>query len=141
MKTKILYVDDEAEWRRMVGLFLMLAGFEVFTAKDATTAMRQAELERPDAVILDVNLAGEDGGELIGILKANNPDAPVILYTGFDHDAEATRRLLEKGALHYLRKGNLQNLVECIEEALRQRNPAERPRARPLAHTAGWQMV
>ena len=141
MKTKILYIDDESEWRRVVGIFLKLAGFGVFTARDGSEAMRLAESERPDAIVLDVNLAGEDGGELIGYLKAIDPDVPIILYTGLDHDTDATQRLLDLGAVQYLRKGNLRDLVKGVEDVLSICDPASRHgRHQPLP-AAGWQMV
>jgi len=141
MKTKILYVDDEAEWRRMVGIFLKLAGFGVLTAKDGTEAMQQAETEHPAVIILDVNLAGEDGAVLIGYLKAVDPDVPIILYTGLDHAADAIQRLLDEGAVQYLRKGNLRDLVKCVEDLLRKRDPAKAQGLQPLVQTGGWQMA
>ena len=141
MKTKILYVDDEAEWRRMVGIFLKLAGFGVLTAKDGTEAMQQAETERPAVIILDVNLNGEDGAVLIGYMKAIDPDVPIILYTGLDHAPDAVQRLMDEGAVQYLRKGNLRDLVKCVEDLLRKRDPAGRPAPQPLLQAAGWQMV
>ena len=141
MKTNILYVDDEAEWRRMVGMFFKLAGFGVLTAKDASEAMHQAETGRPKVIILDVNLAGEDGAELIGYLKGIDPDVPVILYTGLDHGAEAIQRLLERGAVQYLRKGNLRDLVKYVEDLLLKRDPASSPCRPPVLNATGWQMV
>jgi two-component system OmpR family response regulator len=140
-KTKILCVDDEAEWRRMVGIFLKLAGFEVLAAQDGTEAMQLAETEPVGAVILDVNLGGEDGAELIGFLKANDPDVPIILYTGLDHDADAIRRLLAQGADQYLRKGNLRDLIKCVEDILRKRDPKGLLGRRARLQTSDWQLV
>src|ERR1043166_8753165 len=141
MKSKILHVHDEAEWRRMVGIFLKLAGFGVLSAADGSEAIAQADLENPDAVILDINLAGEDGAALIGYLKAINPDIPIVLYTGLEHDAAAIQRLLDHGAVHYLRKGNLQDLVKYVEELLRKRAPGSRPVRQQVVQVGGWQMV
>src|SRR2546430_13010861 len=141
MKTKILYVDDEAQWRRMVGVFLKLAGFEVLAASNASEAMLQAETERPGAIILDVNLGGEDGSQLIGFLKAIDPNVPIILYTGLDHDADTTRRMLELGAVQYLRKGNLRDLVKYVEDLLRKREPDEGLGLQPLFQPGGWRVV
>ena len=134
-------MDDEAQWRRMIGVFLKLAGFEVLAAADASEAMRLAETEGPDAIILDVNLAGEDGAGLIGYFKTIAADVPVILYTGLDHDADNIQRLMAQGAVHYLRKGNLRDLVKYVEELLRKQDPVNVFVRRPVVPTGAWQMV
>jgi DNA-binding response OmpR family regulator len=141
MKNKILCVDDEAEWRRMIGIFLKLDGFGIITAANASEAMLYAETEKPDAVVLDVNLAGENGAGLIGYLKTILPRTPIILYTGLTHDEDAIQRLLAKGAAKYLRKGNLRNLVKCVEDLLGARDPEIMDRHEALVPAGAWQVV
>jgi DNA-binding response OmpR family regulator len=141
MKTKILYVEDEAAWRTMVMVFLKMVGFEVLTARDGTEAMQFAEAEPLAAIILDVNLGGEDGGALIGYLKANDPEVPIILYTGMEHSADEIQKLLDAGADQYLRKGNLRDLAKCVEDVLRERDPEDLPGRRLELQTSQWQIV
>jgi DNA-binding NtrC family response regulator len=141
MKTKILYVDNDAGWCRLVGVFLKLAGFTVLTARDAGDAMAVALVEQPGAVILEANVAGKDGAELIGYLKANEPDMPVILYTGLENGDDAIKQLLDKGAVQSLRKGNLQELVKCVEGWLHKRQQDSQPDRQPLLCAGDWQVV
>src|SRR5438128_6040302 len=51
MGKKVLFVDDENDWRYMATLYLTDAGYEVVTAGDATEALAQMERVRPDVVI------------------------------------------------------------------------------------------
>jgi two-component system response regulator GlrR len=141
MKAKILYVDNDAGWRRLVGIFLKLAGFNVLTAKDVGDAMQQALAEHPGAIVLEVNTDGKDAAEFIGYLKANEPDVPVILYTDQEDGADAIKRLLDRGAVQCLRKGNLRDLVKCVEDRLRKLAPESQPAPRPLLHAGGWQVA
>src|SRR5262245_9879907 len=56
---KVLFVDDENDWRFMAAYYLKDAGYQVATARSGPDALAQMELELPNLVILDVNLAGE----------------------------------------------------------------------------------
>ncbi|HWX23112.1 MAG TPA: response regulator [Candidatus Binatia bacterium] len=151
MWNKFLHVDDEPAWGLTVGTFLKLAGFRVVTAGSAAEAKVRADGGGLGAIILDVNLAGEDTVQLLKSLKITRPEAPVILYTGLEHDAEPVHRLMEQGADYYLRKGNLRALVECIQALARKLSPTApraaepraaepRPRLDPL-QTSAWQVV
>ena len=116
MKTNILYVDEQTEWRQAAAIFLEAAGFDVLRAKDGGEAMYCADSQHVAAIILEADLPGEDPATLIGYLQANAPDAPIILYTGLDRDADRVQRSLSAGAAQYLRKGNLSRLAEFVKE-------------------------
>src|SRR5579864_5665813 len=115
MWNKVLHVDDEPTWGLAVGMFLKLAGYRVVTACSGAEAKLRAESGGLGAIVLDVNLAGEDTGQVLKALKETRPEAPVILYTGLGHDAEPVHRLMDQGADYYLQKGNLRDLVQCIQ--------------------------
>ena len=116
MGKKILFVDDDTSWHVVVTTWLQDAGYEVLTAADASEAMGLAE--GISLAILDLNLAGENGVMLMKFLKQNDPELPVILYTGMDHDGEAIMTLLEQGAHSYVRKGSQQELVQAVDLVL-----------------------
>lgn len=118
-RKKILYVDDENDWRRMVSTFFKVAGYQVVTAKDGSEALAETEGVGLGAIILDVNLAGEDGIMLMKYLNHNHPDVPIILYTGLPHDDESIQVLLAAGAHQYLRKGSMGELLKCVQELYR----------------------
>jgi len=108
-------VDDEKDWRMVLETTLKDAGYHVATAADATEAMAKADDFRPELLILDLNLAGENGLMLMKFMKANNPGLKVLLYTGMDQDGEAIMKALEQGAHSYLRKGSPEHLLLEVE--------------------------
>jgi len=113
MGKKILFVDDDTSWHEVVATWLQDAGYEVLTAADATEAMGLTE--GVSLIILDVNLAGENGIMLMKFLKQNDPELPIVLYTGMEHDGEAIMALLQEGAHSYVRKGSQQELVQAVD--------------------------
>jgi CheY-like chemotaxis protein len=113
MGKKILFVDDDTSWHVVVTTWLQDAGYEVLTAADATEAMGLAE--GVALIILDLNLAGENGVMLMKFLKQNDPELPIILYTGMEHDGEAIMALLQEGAHSYVRKGSQQELLQAVD--------------------------
>ena len=118
-KTKVLYVDDDASWLDVVAATLDDAGYEVLKAKDATEAMRLTEGINVGLIILDLDLGGEDGMVLMKFFKRNQPDAPIILFTGLNHDDNAILEMLRQGARQYVRKGPLDDLRKAIQAIVR----------------------
>lgn len=111
MGKKVLFVDDEEEWRVMVGTSLESAGFRVLVAKDASDAMQKAEGAELGLILLDLNLAGENGMMLVKFLKLNYPGVPIVLYTGTDHDDAQVLEMLSCGVHQYLQKGSMEELI------------------------------
>jgi CheY-like chemotaxis protein len=116
---KILYVDDDKDWLSVVAATLHDAGYVVLTAKDATEAIRLTEGVKLGLIILDLDLDGEDGLLLMKFFKRNQPDVPIVLYTGLNHDDDAILEMLRQGALRYVRKGPLEDLHKAVQMALR----------------------
>jgi CheY-like chemotaxis protein len=127
MAKKILFVDDDAQWRDVVSTTLQDGGFEVIVAKDATEAMHFSEGTQIGLIILDLNLAGENGIVLMKYLKRNQPYAPIILYSGMDHDDAAVRTMLEQGADQYLQKGAMAELLLTVGGYFRHLDPKTPP--------------
>jgi DNA-binding NtrC family response regulator len=100
----ILLIDDEADILLIVGDLLRLKGLDVITALDAHRAMQQLDAYKVGLIVLDVNLAGEDGLGLLEFIKMNQPKVPVILYTGLSHDDKQVSNMLEQGAACYVNK-------------------------------------
>ncbi|HWX20787.1 MAG TPA: response regulator [Candidatus Binatia bacterium] len=114
MEKKVLFIDDDKDWREVVAEGLNLAGYEVVTAADASLAMEAAGRAEPGLIILDLNLAGENGSILMQFLRANHPGVPILLFTGMQHDDAAVRALLEQGADQYLQKGSIEELIVTV---------------------------
>jgi DNA-binding response OmpR family regulator len=114
-KKKILFVDDEGDWRFVAGACLEEAGFEVLTAKDAAEALSRMETVKLDGIVLDLNLAGENGLLLMELLKQKHPGVPILIYTGQDLDTKAIQSMLKQGARQYLRKGSMADLCNGLK--------------------------
>ena len=118
LSQRILFVDDDADWRLIVKDCLEDAGFEVIIAKDATQAMVETGGFKLDLIILDLDLGGENGFVLLKYLKLNYPDVPFVLYTGLLHAEVAAQTMTCEGDQPYLRKGTMQELLKGVRDAL-----------------------
>ena len=83
-QVKILVVDDEPNIVELLTVSLKFQGFDVHTANSGTDALRVARELNPDAYILDVMMPGMDGFELLGKLRAEGLDGPVLYLTAKD---------------------------------------------------------
>ena len=79
---KILLVDDEPHVRKYVGLLARGLGSPViFEAANGEDALAIYARESPDLVLLDVNLPGMDGVQILSAILAQDPDAVVVMLT------------------------------------------------------------
>lgn len=99
---KILVVDDEAQIVKVVKAYLEKAGYRVVTAGDGKAAISVFQRERPDFLILDLNLPGMDGLDVCREIRRES-NIPVLMLTA---RVEETDRLigLELGADDYVVK-------------------------------------
>jgi two-component system response regulator FlrC len=119
MEPKVLFVDDDPNWRKAASLALEGAGYGVITAKDASEAMEQGEGCKLGLIVLDLNLAGESGLTLMKYLRHNYPGVPILLFTGLEHDDSTVRAMLDEGADQYMRKSGVEELVVTVGTYLR----------------------
>ena len=100
----VVLVDDAADVRMLLQLLLELEGFAVTATADGPAGLAAVRAVRPDVVLLDVQLPGMDGTEVLRQLRADPPTAqlPVVLLTGAPETD--TPALLELGATGVLRK-------------------------------------
>ena len=102
MTQTILVVDDEPSLVKVLRGYLEQAGFRVVTAHDGPMALAQCKHEKPDLILLDLNMPGMDGIEVARRLRATS-NVPIIMVTA---RVEETDRLigLELGADDYVTK-------------------------------------
>src|SRR5512146_488274 len=118
MAAKVLVVDDETKIVRLVRAYLEQSGYRVVEARDGQTALIQARREKPDLVVLDLNLPGIDGLEVARTLRREG-NMPIIMVTA---RVEDTDRIvgLELGADDYVTKPfNPRELVARVRAVLR----------------------
>lgn len=114
MGKKVLFVDDDPHWRELAAIGLGGAGYDVLVAQDASEALQRAEGAELGLIILDLNLAGENGLHLMKYLRHNYPDVPILIYTSMDHDEAGIRSMMAEGADQYLPKGTIEELLVTL---------------------------
>jgi two-component system cell cycle response regulator DivK len=85
MSKRILVVEDQEDNRRILRDLLMSAGFELIEAMDGEAGVRLAETERPDLILMDIQLPVLDGHEATRRIK-QNPDLrhiPIVVVTSY----------------------------------------------------------
>ena len=119
-KKRILVIDDEIDFVKMLQARLRIEGYEVLTAEDGIQGVQVARKERPDLIILDIMMPGLDGHSVCDMIKKSTLtwSIPVIYLTAKTGQADETEAL-EKGAKHYLTKPyNPAMLMEMIKSVL-----------------------
>ena len=103
---KVLVVDDEAHIRKFVTLLVQSLGVSVvLQAANGTEAQQVYEQEKPDLVLLDVNMPRIDGLQTLRNLKRVDPGCLVVMLTSLVN-RQTVEECLHLGALGYLRKDN-----------------------------------
>ena len=118
--SNIIVVDDHALVREgLVHLLELRPDLTVCAqAKNTAEALSATEANSPDLVIVDLNLGGEDGLELVKSLKARWPDLPTLVISVRDETLYAERSL-HAGATGYVMKtAPSTEIMEAIESAL-----------------------
>jgi DNA-binding NarL/FixJ family response regulator len=103
--TRVLVVDDSSLLRRRVCQALNRAGLTVVgEAADGEQALVKAAEQRPDVILMDLRMPKMDGIRATRALRAQQPDTPVLLWTG-DTDANIGIAVREAGARAGVPKG------------------------------------
>ena len=100
---KVIVVDDEPAINQILENVLEAAGVLVRTAVNAQDALSQYNEQAADVVITDIQMSGMSGFDLLAELLQRNPNAKVIMMTGYD-SYDVVRRALQEGAYDYLTK-------------------------------------
>ena len=102
MSQKILTVDDEPRFTRLIEANLTSAGYEVFAAMDGQAALELIVEKQPDLVLLDVMMPGMDGFEVLDRIREFS-NLPVIMLTAKGEEANRVEGL-NRGADDYVVK-------------------------------------
>ena len=118
---KILLVDDEIKFLQAISERLSIKGFDVTTASNGEDAIKAAKKGGFDVAVLDLQMPGIGGEQVLRILKQNHKYIEIIMLTGHatvDSAVECTKL----GAFKYLEKPyDFDNLVEAVKDAYQAR--------------------
>jgi DNA-binding NarL/FixJ family response regulator len=130
-------VDDEADLREHIAGYLAAAGNVTCKSvyASAEEALEHLPQDKPDVVLMDINLGGMDGIECVRRLKTVMPEAQVLMLTVFE-DTEKIFRALAAGASGYLLKRlSPKKLLESIAEVREGGSPMSASIARKVVQS------
>ncbi len=123
-KRKILVVDDEESMRYFLNRALKRKGFTVTTVQSGEDALTAVADDPPDLILLDLQLPGMDGIEVLRELRTREILPPVLLMTGFG-TVERALDAMREGAADFITKPfQTEAIIARIEQALRKAPPA-----------------
>jgi CheY-like chemotaxis protein len=111
----ILYIDDESDQRIFLGALLEYRGFRVRTVRRGLDALELMVTERFDAVIVDYDLPDMTGTQLAQEIRAFEPSARVILFSGRAHLTAGELKYVD---VHIVNGSLLDNIIETIRGLL-----------------------
>ena len=117
----ILIVDDEETIRRVLSKKLSSEGYECFQAANAAQALDEMAKNKYSLVILDINMPGKTGVELLPEIKSAYPYTQILMATA-DTDIDTAVKCIKFGAYDYVTKPfNLDEFIISVKRALEKR--------------------
>ena len=101
----VLAVDDNLLNLKLIEKSLAKEGYRIFSAQDGPSARKLALEEKPDLILLDIEMPGESGFEVIAKLKENPETHPIpVLFLTWVSDVDAKLKGFDLGAVEYITK-------------------------------------
>ncbi len=116
---KVLLVDDEEDFRKLLGFWLNAKGYSVVNASNGQESLGVVAAEKPDIIFMDLNMPVMDGAEAIKKIREFNKDVPIIIISAFVDDRKA-KEVMSWGISGVFYKGkDFQEGLQLLETALR----------------------
>jgi diguanylate cyclase (GGDEF)-like protein len=117
-KGKVLVVDDAPDTLEIIQTLLHYEGYDVITALTGEEGVKKAEEEKPEVILMDINLPGIDGNEALKRIRQINPQQCVVMLTAFATVDNAIQSLKE-GASDFLKKPfENEHLIHIVNQTL-----------------------
>jgi len=117
-KGKVLIVDDASDTLDIIQKLLSFEGYDVILASTGEEGVRKVEEEKPEVVLMDINLPGIDGTEALKRIREMNPIQSVIMLTAYATVDNAIRALKE-GATDFIKKPfENEHLIHIVNQSL-----------------------
>jgi DNA-binding NarL/FixJ family response regulator len=120
MAISLLVADDHHVVR--LGLKNILQGTGIEVTAEATTGeevFAKVNESPPDAILLDVRMPGGDGLHVLGRLKLDHPDLPVVLFSTYDNPTYVARAVALGASGYVLKSDTRERLLDAIQKACR----------------------
>jgi len=125
---KVLVVDDELDMRDFLSVSLRQYGADVTAIASVGEAVEALERERPDVLVSDIGMPGEDGYALIRKIRALGPErggqVPAAALTGFAHGEDTSRVLSAGYQVHLPKPVEPSQLAQVVGTLAGRRSPA-----------------
>lgn len=114
---KILIVDDEKDVIEFLKNLLRREGFDAMGAANGKECLLLARAQRPDLILLDINMPGMDGGEVTDVLSADEEtkNIPIVFLSGLVAKEEEKNI---KGRLFISKVNSVEQIIQKIKNAL-----------------------
>lgn len=120
-KESILLVDDEEAIRCILNKGLSVRGYNCDEAEDGEEALEKLETNNADLVIMDINMPGRPGSEILPEITARHPETAVIMASGVT-DNQVIARCIRDGAQDYISKPfKFEQILQSISGTLDKR--------------------
>ncbi len=115
---KILITDDDNSTLEFMSLYFEEEGYEVIAANSGRQAVTEAEKNKPDIILLDLQMPDMNGLEALEEIKKRLPSVKIIMLTGVA-DGKTIEKVLRLGASNYVLKPvNLDHLKKQVRELI-----------------------
>lgn len=129
MDNKILLIEDDSTFAKIVTTFLIKKGYEVNTASSLQSGEKLLSSEKYDLLLLDYRLPDGIGLDLISKMGTQFPVLPIIIITGFD-DVRTAVKSIQSGAFEYIIKPiNPDELLLVVESAIKKEKQPKTPKS------------
>lgn len=118
MAIKILYVEDDDSVQQLVSMHLSLDGFAVTIAADGEEAILCLEQESYDLVLLDVDMPGRNGLDVLRYIRNHDIETRPVMLTGAG-ETRIVNACAKWGAVDYVQKPyNVRELLDAIDRVI-----------------------
>jgi two-component system cell cycle response regulator len=118
LRGKVLIVDDAPDTLEIIQKLLAFEGYEILTAQTGEEALKKAETEKPEVVLLDINLPGIDGNEVLRRIRQIDSIVSVVMLTAFATVDNAIHALQE-GASDFIKKPfENEHLIHMVNQCM-----------------------
>jgi response regulator RpfG family c-di-GMP phosphodiesterase len=115
---KVLFIEDDPIQIMILGTKMKMEGISYISAANGNDAIKLAMAEKPNIILSDILLGGENGLDIIEKIKKDKKikDIPIIIFTNYA-DRKAMERAEEMGVLEYIIKSGVtpKKMVEKIK--------------------------